>query len=328
MVPSFVNVSLASGSVTSCTVQGFFGSLFYGLSACSNASLAVAYSLIVKFGWRDENKDRYRLPFTIIPIIFGMALAIIPLPGQNYNWNGSFYCDITASPLGCDYDDSPETQCTRGSNARFVLLYVGVIPFMVLFAIIIAAVVLLIYDVLVQERRMDRYRREGMPLNRSMTNQSTRQGIYYIGAFGLTWIPWYIFAIIEFHQGDIPMSLAVIHYITMPLQGVFNALVYFRPKYKSDRGRNPSQSRTSSVLRVLKISLPAVNCYCRGSTKQESNEARKSTIMHAVEENENEEQKMEEELVEEEKYESSNVIASDKVDEGVKEKSVQFSDIP
>jgi len=74
-----------------------------------------------------------------------------------------------------------------------MLLYVGVIPFVIAYAIIIAAVVLLVHSVLKRERRMDRYRREsGMSLDRRMTAQTARQGIYYIGAFGLAWIPWYI----------------------------------------------------------------------------------------------------------------------------------------
>jgi len=281
MVPSFIEVSLANGSVTSCTLQGFFGYLFYGLSVCSNASLAVAYSMFVQFNWKDENKDRYRLPFTIIPILCALVLAIAPLPGQNYNYNGGFFCDITAHPLGCDYPDSDEI-CTRGVEARYMLLYVGVIPFMIAFAIIVVAVLLLIYSVLQQERRMDRYSRQGMPLHRSMTTKTTRQGIYYILAFGVTWVPWYVYALIEYKQGKIPKALAIVHYITQPLQGVFNTLVYFRPKYKARRASNPQESRTNSVLHMLKISLPAAKCFTwnrrNGSNENHnSNEKKKAT---------------------------------------------------
>lgn len=50
MVPSFVQVEMANGSVTSCTVQAYFGYLFYGLSAFSNASLAASceYEILMK----------------------------------------------------------------------------------------------------------------------------------------------------------------------------------------------------------------------------------------------------------------------------------------
>lgn len=200
-------------------------------------------SLIVKFGWRDNDKDRYRFPFTVTPIICSLIICIIPLFGKHYNYNGTFFCDISASPLGCDFEGST-TQCTRGANSRAMLLYVGVIPFMVAFAVIIAAVIVLIYSVLKQERRMDRYQHGDTSLNRSMTRQTTRQGIYYILAFGLAWLPWYICewriptccplfifecqfltvtsldAILEYSQGYVPPALGIIHYITMPLQGV------------------------------------------------------------------------------------------------------------
>jgi len=322
MVPSFVNVSFASGSVTSCAIQGFFGYFFYALSAASNASLAVSYCLIVKFGWRDNDKDRHRLSFTIIPIVCAMIISIVPLPGQNYNYSGIFFCDIAASPLGCDYPDT-KTQCTRGAGARDMLLYVGVIPFMLFFAIIIAAVTLLIYSVLKQERRMDRYQREGEALNRSMTTQTTRQGIYYIAAFGLTWIPWYIYAILEFKEGKIPEALGIIHLTTMPLQGVLNALVYFRPKYKSHRASNPRESRVSSVLRVLKISLPAVNCRCMSKLQQKSDDTGNGTLTHRIEENQIEQRKGEE-LGKEGKI----VVASNEDVMGDKAKAsvVRFSD--
>lgn len=42
MVPSFLNVAFASGTVATCTVQGICSYFFYGLSVFSNASLAVA----------------------------------------------------------------------------------------------------------------------------------------------------------------------------------------------------------------------------------------------------------------------------------------------
>lgn len=182
----------------------------------------------MKFGWKDDDKDRYRLPFVVVPLLCSLVVAIAPLPGNNYNWNGIFFCDIAGSPLGCDYPDTmtrcgeevvPTEECVRGSEARDMLLYVGVIPYIVFFAIIIAAVCLLVYSVLKQERRMDRYQRDGA-LNRNMTKQTARQGMvsvhapivfclkgftplltlfelslhtqYYIAAFGICWIPWYI----------------------------------------------------------------------------------------------------------------------------------------
>lgn len=88
---------------------------------------------------------------------------------------------------------------------------------------------------------------------------------------------------------------------------VFNALVYFRPKYKSDRTNNPTESRTSSVLRVLKISLPTVNC-CRAISQQKPNETMEGTYVHRTEENKIEEKKNGDGVGDEEANENSNDI--------------------
>lgn len=157
----------------------------------------------VKFGWKDDVHTKYhRLHFTILPLICAAIISVVPLFGQNYNYNGIFFCDISGSPLGCNYYDNLATdeggdggqgECVRGAGSRQMLMYIGVIPFMVAFVIIIAAVSMLIYSVLKQERRMDRFQFAPSPsTNRKMTTQATKRGIYYVGAFGLCWIPWYI----------------------------------------------------------------------------------------------------------------------------------------
>ncbi|KAL7430699.1 hypothetical protein ACHAXH_004419 [Discostella pseudostelligera] len=274
MVPSNINVAFAAGNIASCTVQGLFSYFFYGLSVFSNASLAVAYCCFVKFGWKDDVHTKYhRLHFTIIPLVCATIISVIPLFGQNYNYNGIFFCDISGSPLGCNYYDNLATdeggdggqgECVRGAGSRQMLMYIGVIPFMVAFVIIIAAVSMLIYSVLKQERRMDRFQFAPSPsTNRKMTTQATKRGIYYVGAFGLCWIPWYIYAVVEYKHGGIPDWLGILHLTTMPLQGFLNALVYFRPSYESIRSKHPTESRTSSWFRVLRLSVPLVkNCCC------------------------------------------------------------------
>lgn len=129
--------------------------------------------------------------------------------------------------------------------------------------------------------------------------------------------PLFLDAIIEFKQGEIPEALGVIHLITMPLQGVLNALVYFRPKFKSYRASHPSASRVSSMLRVLKISIPAVNC-CSTSKSQ----------ANADGENRIENQKEKEEVGKEGKIGCNNVAANNEEAMGEKAKTsiVKFDD--
>lgn len=82
------------GSQQSCVAQGFLSNFFYSLAYLSNASLAVAYCMIVRGGWNDKDKSKVRLPFVLIPFLISIVLAVAPLFGMNYNYNGGYSCYI------------------------------------------------------------------------------------------------------------------------------------------------------------------------------------------------------------------------------------------
>lgn len=94
MVPHRSHLMGQVGSQASCVAQGIMSNFFYSLSALSNASLAVAYCMIVRCGWRDKDGSAVRLPFTLIPILTSIVAAVAPLFGQNYNYNGGYSCYI------------------------------------------------------------------------------------------------------------------------------------------------------------------------------------------------------------------------------------------
>lgn len=267
IVPHHSRLLGSTGSQASCVAQGFLSSLFYSLSGFSNASLAVAYCLIVRRGWGDKDENRNRLPFTLIPIVFAIAFAVIPLFGQNYNYNGGYSCFISGDPPGCELD--PPT-CNRGANARIMTIVTGLIPYYISLFIIVVAVILLIHAVFVQEKRMDRYNR-GAPPSRKMTMESCWQGIFYIGSFLVSWTPWFIFATSEVNNKNISKVAYYAMLMITPLHGVINSTVYFRPRYLAERGRHPTDSRCSSLMQVLNI-----KCCCNRKSMQEAN-AKSST---------------------------------------------------
>jgi hypothetical protein len=119
-----------------------------------------------------------------------------------------------------------------------VMLFVQLVPFMIAFLVIIVAVSLLCHAVNQQEKRMDKYtlRSNQQPI-RKLTNETAYQGIWYIAAFGITWIPWYCYAFDEVTGNGTNDVLDYLHLFTKPLQGLFNSLVFFRPKYLSARAR-------------------------------------------------------------------------------------------
>ena len=261
IVPHHSKLLGATGSQASCVAQGFLSALFYSLSGFSNASLAVAYCLIVRRGWGDKDKNKNRLPFILIPIVFAIVFAVIPLFGQNYNYNGGYSCFISGDPPGCEFD--PHT-CNRGANARIMTIVTGIIPFYISLFIIVVAVTLLIHAVFVQEKRMDRYNR-GTERSRKMTMESCWQGIFYIGSFLVSWTPWFVFSIREVNDQDLSKVAYYAMLMITPLHGFINSTVYFRPRYRAERGRHPTDSRCSSLMQVLNI-----KCCCNRKSMQEA----------------------------------------------------------
>eukprot|EP00986_Skeletonema_menzelii_P012434 scaffold6867_cov159-Skeletonema_menzelii.AAC.5 len=275
MVPHRSHLMGQVGSQASCVAQGIMSNFFYSLSALSNASLAVAYCMIVRCGWRDKDGSAVRLPFTLIPILTSIVAAVAPLFGQNYNYNGGYSCYISTNtlttcfipweqsgaPPGCEFDPNPYKTCERGAQARMMLLITGLLPALIAFFTVTVAVVLLIHAVLEQERRMDRYQRSGR--SRKMTMESFYQGVFYIGAFAISWTPWLVFGFREITYVGISMVSYYVMLAATPLHGVLNALVYFRPRLKAERERNPNDSRCKSLMRILHI-----KCCCNRKSKQ------------------------------------------------------------
>ncbi|KAK1744352.1 hypothetical protein QTG54_004885 [Skeletonema marinoi] len=230
MVPFHSQLLGSVGSQQSCVAQGFLSTFFYSLSALSNASLAVAYCLIVRLGWKDKDKSKNRLPFVLTPFLISIVLAVVLCLDRT-----TITMLDTLVILGSSLSGNLHTWCT----ARTMLLVAGLIPTLVAFFILTVAVVLLIHAVLVQERRMDQYQRAG---SRKMTMESFYQGMFYIGAFAISWIPWLVYGFKEYIFASVHKPSYFVMLAVTPLHGVMNAGVYFRPRLKAERERNPTDS--------------------------------------------------------------------------------------
>lgn len=94
--------------------------------------------------------------------------------------------------------------------------------------------------------------------NRRKTIQVTQQGIWFIVAYMAAWLPAMVALILlERLPSDFFVFLACLY----PLQGAFNSIVYFRPKYIANRQRMYSiagrrSSNVSLILATVNIDLP------------------------------------------------------------------------
>lgn len=261
MVPKDSGDYQAAGNTASCTAQGFLDSLFYGLSVFMNAILALTYCIIVKCKKKDEIKSRWKtLSVLALPAITCLLLAIMPLFDQAYNFTDFHACGIAEYPLGC-LSENYDYDCSRGRGAKGIKIARFVIISVASLVIIGSICVLVMHAVSTERRRRKSNARARINL---LSMKSTRQGILYVAAFLFSWGPWYLWQWVRITSGMKTMaaidSPALLYFIsvTNPLQGVANAIVYFRPQYRTFRERDHNEPRLASVFRALQLTVPKV----------------------------------------------------------------------
>lgn len=155
----------AIGNTSTCTLQGlciFVGSLGAAMYSCA---LSTFFFLTVGKEVREEVMSTKIEPFFhAITLLYVTSVGIYLLFTQSFNTAGTV-CLVTPSPQGCDVNEDME--CTRGANARNHFWHFMAYPIFVIFAIILANMLLLYFTVKAQYRNLDRYR------TMAFTNNST-----------------------------------------------------------------------------------------------------------------------------------------------------------
>ena len=81
--------------------------------------------------------------------------------------------------------------------------------------------------------------------NKNYANKVAIQAMLYVGCYTITWIFDAIRAILFWSGGSVPQWLHSISFIFIPMQGLFNALVYLRPRIIQKYRDNKQKSSTS-----------------------------------------------------------------------------------
>ena len=109
-------VYLASGTVQTCTAQGFFNELGNVATPLYNASLCVYFARKIRDG-RSEDEVQYnderRMHF--IPMSVAFTIAVLGLILDLYN-NSGWLCWFAENPFGCA--SNPDVECIRGQLAE------------------------------------------------------------------------------------------------------------------------------------------------------------------------------------------------------------------
>mmetsp|Transcript_1181 Transcript_1181/g.2448 ORF Transcript_1181/g.2448 Transcript_1181/m.2448 type:complete len:446 (+) Transcript_1181:65-1402(+) len=232
-------IPLTAGNEMTCTAQAFFSSLFSMAGCSSNATLAFAYWFTVCKGKkeRDLKKWKWQIALVYSPWIIGFADSLVGIGFEFHHYNRLWFCDTLSDHY------SPHKW-----RPKSVAALLGVVN-----VLIIGVMVSLIRFVYTVEKKTDTHRSDGE--RRQRTIEVTQQGIWFIVAYMAAWLPAIIgLALLR----KSPPSYVVFIACMYPLQGFFNALVYFRPKYISQRqqmvpGSTERASRLTSMINTLHL---------------------------------------------------------------------------
>ena len=135
-VPESMNASSSSsefdaysGTIQTCTIQGFFTQLFTFTGLFYYTSIAF-YSLFAMRNKFDTMKLRKIEPWLhICPFIFPIFSAIYMIPIEAYNLSGIQTCWIEGVPTNCGNKNEDGIECVRGpQNIGFYIWVFGAIP--------------------------------------------------------------------------------------------------------------------------------------------------------------------------------------------------------
>ena len=237
------------GTQTTCSIQGYFiqGSLLS--VALSTTFLCIYFMLLIRYNWSERRlkKVEYMMRFGIC-LMFAMCL--IPLFNDAYNPTPAVCC-VESYPIGCDKSD--EYGCIRGENAKHFRFTLFTIPVVIFMITIVVTMSLLYASVKKQEQAAAGYRSSRSTQSYSRTSRRVFvKVVWFIGSFCFIWIP--TLFIIQKPTGGCYFWLYLTSSIVIPLQGLFNAIIYNYEKLK-----NSDIVRRTSFLRLAGRGSSAVN---------------------------------------------------------------------
>jgi hypothetical protein len=244
----------ALGTEASCSFLGFltqftFSGLWY------NCMLSFYYLLTVRFGVkRSVFAARYEfwmhlatIGFNVLTASFGYAVGMYGELGLNLG------CWISSYPRGCEYDDS----CL---GTYFGWGMAGLPALFTMFAIPINNVIIYCHVRQTLHPLNIEMEDQGVPedlLRQARIREVSSQGFLYVGGFMLCFLPAFIVRILEgepvlLSADDEPQFfwLLALNNFLLPLQGLFNMLIYSRPNYVRVRGAFPEQTVFWSLRRA------------------------------------------------------------------------------
>lgn len=264
-----------------CSIQGFLLHIGVSTTPMYNASLCIYYVASVFFE-KNEVWIRKKLePFLhLIPILLNLCAAIFLVTSGTINEAGPV-CWVASKPLDCLED--PNVECERGIKAaQYRYIFIGYQTF-INFFVIVVSMIMLCCKVAKQERKMSETNVVGrfsdtttmeddeeMPSGqirmsvtadayrnptrtRSQKRKVVKQASVYVAAYFLPFLFPSVHYIYKSFAGRRSFALWITMSFFLPLQGLFNAMVFLRPRIAALRQKHEDVSSLKLFLATIKV---------------------------------------------------------------------------
>jgi len=222
---------LAGGTSLTCTIQGFIAVFIMSTSSFYNAVLAITFVLVIIYNWREEDLQRIKWKLLSIPIVLSLSLSIAALVGQLFNPRRGWLCFIGSYPPDCDLES--DLECERGNPKMHRILLIVTLLFIFTVLITVISCMLLLYRAVIPQGQRALHNSFN---RRASTGQRYKEvamlGIKYVGAYLITWLWYIILVILVILRIKLPLFLQIMNSIFLPMQGFFNAMIYYKTPYK------------------------------------------------------------------------------------------------
>jgi len=229
------------GNRSTCSLQGFI--VQFSISGVLyNASLSLYYLLVIKYGFQQRDIiiiEKYMHAFALL---FGITTATTALALNLYedaNW------DCWISP----------TKQTFQWTFFFAPLWIAII-------FVVTCMLNIFLHVRSVERSSIQWSQvSGRVVRLTKTRAVAQQGALYVGAFFVTWLFPTIARLVKLSGTEPPEWLVALSGSFIPIQGFFNAMVYFRLRFRNCSRAHPQRSSVWVVRRIMKRALCGC-CVC------------------------------------------------------------------
>jgi hypothetical protein len=233
----------AIGNQASCEAVGFLRHFTAFIQPLYVASLSLYYLLVIKYDVSDDFFKKKVEPWLhVVSIGYPLLGSIVAESFGMFNPTPAG-CTMSAYPYDCD-DGRNNKTCTRGAHAYiFRWIFSGSV-ILFAFSVTVACMLSIILHVRSRERIMNRrfsFNNSEISRSRSLVKQYkavTAQAFMYICSFFLVWI---IPCMVSLWKTG-PLVLRVLGAIFMPLQGFFNSIIYFWPRYVKTKEEHADKS--------------------------------------------------------------------------------------